>query len=314
MSTTTYARPLHTVPDIPTTKAKFAALLYLRNKAQHAFDQAISLPRSAIRWAVSLLQRWTETMASIGVFSWLGQQARKATGIIQSAGIIPVAVAVLSTPPIAAAATRLAQLVGNGVRRMGTSIWTGLKSLLARCGSTGAKVSQGLSHAGAKVADSLKAAAQHPVMAPITQALRATAALVRPISQGLVAHRLLSAMVPILWLRTLVGFLVMPLLIDRAMIGDVSEPVSTPPADPTPKASRGKSNGVGGKGDNLASNNVSDTSTALFMDAFEPATEVPMPTSGSLLTGDTDDDDASMNRAERRAQQRHDAQAKRPRR
>jgi len=50
MSTNTSTRPLNAVPSVPaTTTMRFAALLYLRLKAQQAFDKAMSLPRSAIR-------------------------------------------------------------------------------------------------------------------------------------------------------------------------------------------------------------------------------------------------------------------------
>lgn len=215
MSTTTYTRPLNAVPDIPSsTKARFAALLYMRLKAQQAFDKALSLPRSAIRWAISLFQRWADATASIGVFSWLGQQARSATGIIRSAGVLPVSIAVLSTPPIAGAATRLAGVVGNGVGRLASSAWRGLKGILSRRGSTGARISEALAVAGAKVASVVGSVATHPMVAPIARVLRATMALVRPISQGFVAHRLLGLLVPMAWLRTVIGFLVMPLLID----------------------------------------------------------------------------------------------------
>jgi hypothetical protein len=316
MSTTTFTRPLQTVPDIPTTtKAKFAILLALRLKAQEAFDKAMSLPRSAIRWAVSLFQKWAEATASIGVFAWLGQQARNAAGLIRAAGIVPVTVAVLSTPPIAAAATRLARFVGNGVRKVASAAWSGLKGLLARGGATGARIAQGLTRAGAKVVDVVRAAVEHPVMVPVAHVLQATMAFVRPISQAFVAHRLLRLLVPILWLRTLIGFLVMPLLINTGLIQGVEDLVSTPPAEPTSNGNG--SNAPSGNGTAHATSNDGSgardvTLTGLLLDTFDA--EVPMPTNGNVPTDGTDDDDPTLNRAARRAQQRQDAQAKRPRR
>ena len=318
MSTTTFTRPLQTVPDIPTTtKAKFASLLYLRLKAQQAFDKAMSLPRSAIRWAVSLFQKWAEAAASIGAFAWLGQQARNATGIIRAAGVIPFTVAVLSTPPIAAAATRLARFVGNGVRTMASAAWAGLKGLLARGGATGARINQGLADAGTKVAQAVRVAAQHPVMVPIAHVLQATMALVRPISQGFVAHRLLRLLIPILWLRTLIGVLVMPLLIDTGLVQGVRDLGSTPPAEPTTNGNGSNGNAPTGNGtDDATGNDRTDardvTLTGLLLDTFDA--EVPMPTNGNGTTDSTDDDDPALNRAARRAQQRQDAQAKRIRR
>ena len=102
--------------------------------------------------------------------------------------------------------------------------------LLARCGTTGARIAEGLAHADAKVANWVRAAAEHPIMVPIVHALQATLALVRPVSQGFVAHRLLCALAPILWLRTVIGLLVMPLLIDAAPADGVQDLVKTPPA------------------------------------------------------------------------------------
>lgn len=316
MSTTTFTRPLNAVSNIPlNSKMRFASLLVMREQARKAFDKAMSLPRSAIRWAISLFQKWAEATASIGAFAWLGQQARNATGIIRAAGVIPVTVAVLSTPPIAAAATRLARFVGNGVRKMASAAWSGLKGLLARGGSTGARITQGLADARTKVVDVVRAAVEHPVMVPVAHVLQATMAFVRPISQAFVAHRLLRLWVPILWLRSLIGFLVMPLLINTGLVQGVEDLVSTPPAEPTSNGNG--SNAPGGNGTAHATSNDGSgardvTLTGLLLDTF--AAEVPMPTNGDGQTDGTDDDDPALNRAARRAQQRQDAQARRPRR
>ena len=314
MTTNTYTRPLYTVPKVPpNTKGRFAALLRLREQGYKAFDKAVSLPRSAIRWAVSMFQKWVDAAASAGVFSWLGQQARNGVGVIRAAGVIPVAVAVLSIPPIAAAATRLARFVGNGLRRVASAAWAGLKGLLARCGTTGARITQALTHAGSKVASWVRAAAEHPIMVHVVQTLRATVALVRPISQGFVAHRLLGALVPILWLRTVIGLLVMPMLIDTALADGVRDLASTPPAGPTTPSSASRDNGSDGNAP--TGNGTHDaTDTGLPIDAFGPATEVPMPTNGSLPTDEAiAEEDPPLNRAARRAQQRQDAQARRTR-
>lgn len=49
------------VPDIPpSTKARFAALLTLRDAAYRTVDKALSFPHSAISWALSLFHRWVE--------------------------------------------------------------------------------------------------------------------------------------------------------------------------------------------------------------------------------------------------------------
>jgi hypothetical protein len=316
MSTTAYAMPLHSVPNAPpNTKARFAALLAMREAANKAFDKALSVPRSAIRWAMSLFQRWADATASVGAFTWLGQQARSATSLVRAAGIAPVAVAVLSTPPLARAVTGGARLAGNGLLKAASAAWSGLKTLLARCGNTGTRITGGLAHAGANIAGAVRAAAQHPIMVPIAHALRATLALVRPISQGFVAHRMLGLLVPILWLRTLIGLLVMPLLVDTGLAHGVRDIVNPQPAEPNTNASNGNSRGAhtGADDSHVTGNKGSDGNhNGLLIDALTTpvSTEVPKPTNGSHPSEGADEDHF-LNRAARRAQQREDAQAKR---
>ena len=291
MSTATYERPLYAVPDVPpSTKARFASLLALRDAAQRAFDKALSLPRSAIRWAIDLFHRWVEATGSLGVLSWLSARARDAAGLFRRVGIVPSALAVLSTPPITAAAVRVAKFAGRGIVRVAKAAWTGIKGLLGHCGNTGTQVVEVLSQAGTTVADAATAVAQHPMMAPVAKALKATLALVRPVSWGFATHRLLGALVPIVWLRAVVELLVMPFLVDSTLAGNVRDSVWTPPTDQA---------------------NSDVTSDGLLIDVL--ATPIPKSTNGSAPGPDQlDDEEPSLNRASRRAQQRDDAQARRP--
>jgi hypothetical protein len=317
MSTTAYAMPLHSVPNAPpNNKARFASLLAIREAANNAFDKAMSVPRSAFRWAMSLFQRWADATAGVGVFTWLGQQSRNVTTLIRAAGIVPVAVAVLSTPPAAAAVTRLARFAGNGLVRAASATWSGLTALMARCGTTGTRITQGLAHAGANIVGMVRAAAKHPIMVPIAHALRATLALVRPISQGFVAHRLLGLLVPILWLRTLIGLLVMPLLVDTGLAKGVRDLVNTTPAEQTTSNGNGGGPHTRSEDSPVTGNKGSDGNhDGLLIDGLTTPlpTEVPKSTNGSHPTEGADEDQ-SLNRAARRAQQREDAQAKRSRR
>ena len=141
-----YDREFHVVPDIQhtPTQARFAALLVLRDAALRAFDKAMTVPRSAIRWAIGLVHRWVEATGSAGVLSWLGGHARNATSLIREAGVVPSLFAVLSTPPIPAAAVSAAKFVGKGIVHVAKAAWTGIKSLLGRCGSTGNQIVQSL--------------------------------------------------------------------------------------------------------------------------------------------------------------------------
>jgi len=224
---------MHAVPDIPLTptQLKLTTLLLMRATAQRALDKAMAVPRSAIRWVLSQLHRWVEATGGLGVLSWVSDHARGAVGLIRAAGVVPAAVAVLSMPPVTAAAIRVAKFAGRGIVRIAKVAWSGIKSLLGRCGTTGAQIVQTLSTAGTKVADAATAVAKHPLMAPVVHVLKAAVALVRPVSRGFVAHRLLAALVPVLWLRAIIGFLFMPFLVDTNLGGNVWDWATTQPAD-----------------------------------------------------------------------------------
>ena len=87
MSTATYERPLYAVPNVPpSTKARFASLLALRDAAYRAFDEALSPPRSAIRWAIDLFHRWVEATGSLGVLSWVSARTRDAADLFRTVG------------------------------------------------------------------------------------------------------------------------------------------------------------------------------------------------------------------------------------
>jgi hypothetical protein len=290
MSTTAYAPPLYSVPSgASSTKSRFAALLALRDAARRAFDRALSVPRSAIRWAVALFNRWVEAAGSVGVLSWLSARARDAAGLFRQVGVLPSALAVLSTPPIAAAAARVARFLGNGLRRVASAAWTGLKSLLARCGKTGTQIAEGLGRVGTHIAGAAHAVARHPMMGRLAQALDATLALVRPVSSGLVTHRLLGVLVPIVWLRMVFELLVMPFLIDTSLAGSLWDFVSTAP-DSSEQASAEENEGA---------------SADLLVKAFA----TPTPNGHARSEDRSADDEEPLNRASRRAQQREDAHA-----
>jgi len=289
MSTATYERPLYAVPNVPpSTKERFASLLAVRDAAYRAFDKALSLPRSAIRWAIDLFHRWVEATGSVGVFSWVSARARDAAGLLRQVGILPSAMAVLSTPPIAAAAGRVARFVGSGLLRVASAACTGLKGLLNRCGNTGTRIAEGLARAGTRVADAFRAAAVHPMMGRLGQGLDATLALVRPVSWGVVTHRLLGALVPIAWLKTVFELLVMPFLIDTGLAGSLWDFASSQQAD----------------ADEAGTEDNEGNSADLLVNAFGTATA-----DGHARSDESAEDEQPLNRASRRAQQREDAHA-----
>jgi hypothetical protein len=309
MSTATYDTPLRVVPDIPLTptQARFTTLLLMRATARQALDRAMAVPRSAIRWAIGLFHRWVEATGSAGFMSWLGGQARNAASLIREAGIVPSLLAVLSTPPIPAAVATAARFAGRGIVRAAKAAWSGIKSLLGYCGTTGAQVVQTLSTAGTKIANAVTAVAKHPMMTPVVHALKATLALVHPVSTGFVTHRLLQALIPVVWFRLIFEFLSMPFLVDFNLAGNVWDWATSQPADPTTT-------------DNAHA--TDDAEGDLLINTFG-ATAMPTGTVPSDIAQDDvaeqgsdnmqDEEEPFLNREERRAQQREDRR-NRPRR
>ena len=310
MSTATFDRPIFAVPDfsLTPTQGRFTALLLMRATARRAFDKAMAVPRSAIRWAIGLFHRWVEATGSAGVLPWLGGQARNAASLIREAGIVPSLFAILSTPPIPAAAATAARFVGRGIVRVAKTAWAGIQSLLGRCGTTGVQIVQTLSTTGTQVADAVKAVAKHPVMAPVVHAFRATLALVRPVSRGFVANRLLATLVPVLWLRAMIGFLFMPFLVDFNLAGNVWDWATTQPADADPATTDDTQGTDDAEGDLLITT---------FGATAMPSGTVPSDLAQSDVAEDDteqDEEEPFLNRSERRAQQREDKRNPRPRR
>jgi len=71
MSSAMYDREFRVVPDIPTTKAQLAEVLWVRLAAYRAFDKARSVSRSALGWVLSQLHRWVEATGGLSVLSWV---------------------------------------------------------------------------------------------------------------------------------------------------------------------------------------------------------------------------------------------------
>jgi len=220
MSSAMYDREFHVVPDIPLTptQARFTTLPLMRATARRALDKAIAVPRSAIRWAIGLFHRWVQATGSAGVMSWFGGQVRNAASLIREAGIVPSLFAVLSTPPMPAAAATAARFAGRGIVHVAKAAWSGIKSLVGRCGNTGKQITESLSHTVTRIANAVRSVAKHTMVQSVLNALKATLVLVRPVSSGFVTHRLLQALLPLVWFRLVFEFLFMPFLVDFNLV------------------------------------------------------------------------------------------------
>jgi hypothetical protein len=315
VSTASFDRPIYAVPDIhplTPTQFRFSTLLLMRATARQALDKAMAVPRSAIRWAIGLFHRWVQATGSAGVLSWLGGQARNAASLIREAGIVPALVAVLSAPPVAAAAVQVAKFAGRGIVRVAKAAWTGIKSLLGRCGVTGVQIVEKLSTTGTKIADAVRWVAKHPLMVPVIHAFKATLALVRPVSRGFVVNRLLAAFVPVLLLRAIIGFLFMPLLVDTNLAGTVWDWATAQPANADPASSYDTRGADNAEGDLL----TQTFGSAIPMPGVKDLPSETLQSDVGEQGDDTEQDDEELflNRAERRAQQREDKRNQRPRR
>ena len=208
--------------------------------------------------------------------------------------------AVLSTPPVTAAAVRVAKVIGRNILRVAKAAWSGIKSLLGRCGNTGAQITESLSHTGTVIADAVESVAKHPMMALVMQALRATVALVRPVCQGLVASLLLAALVPVLWLRTVIAFLFMPFVVDST--GNAWAWATARPAALSSDDAEGT--------DDLLINTFAIPMPSSAVPAGVEQAEVAEQTDAVDQVGEQlADQDQHLNRASRRAQLREDAHA-----
>ena len=119
----------------------------------------------------------------------------------------------LSTPPVWRATLRLAKAASSALTSFGRGVWACVKNLLGHGGTTGARVSQSLSQAGAALRGAARAVLAHLATQPVLQTLKSMSGLVRPVSQGMVTHRLLGLLVPAVWLRVALELIALPLLL-----------------------------------------------------------------------------------------------------
>ena len=306
MSTATgYDRaPLYAVPGQPTME-RFALLLALRAAARRTFDQAIAVPRAALGWVLRHLHAIAAAAADVRGLTRLGGLGKSALATVREVGIIPTAVAVLSTPVVAAHVLRAAKAVGRGLVRLARSAWAGTQGLLSRGGSTGENITSGITSAGTTVAAVARRVLRHPVTQQVLPAFAAAATLTRPVSHALLAHRVLARLIPAAWLRVLLEAVLVPFVVDPSLAGRVGGAAAPRRGqDPTHAAGRPQGTRTAGKHRPFPATTV----------AAEPGEPAATPKLDNLENPwDTWDgkDLQPLNRAERRAHQRTQAQAKR---
>ncbi|MFC7489445.1 MULTISPECIES: hypothetical protein [unclassified Knoellia] len=291
MSTATYDRaPLYAVPDPTQQKQKFGFLLSLRRRARQALDTLLSLPRGAASWVLRHARTLLDEVSEHRLLGWAASRLQDASRFLRSIGVLPLAAAVLSTPPVRRTAARWARAVGKTLATFGRHVWARTHRLLARGGATGIRLSAALSSAGAMVASAVHAVASHPAVRQLVQALRGLCTTIHPLTHSVIAHRALGLLVPTMWLRVALELLALPFVLAPGMPSAFRRSASDPVAAAVPAQ--------GGR-------------------PPEPVFDVPAATTDSNGQGLTDDegdqglDLEPRNRAERRAQQQDQARARR---
>lgn len=289
MSTATYDRPLHAVPTPPEQQAQFAFLLAVRRRAHQALDALLALPRGAAGWALRHLRTLLDGASEHRLLGWAGAGLRGAATLVRGVGLVPLAAALLSTPPIWRATVSLSRAAGSALASFGRGIWNRVKGLLRRAGATGDCVARALSSAGDTLVGTARTVASHPAAQPVVHALSSLASFVRPLSQSLVAHRLLGLLVPALWVRVALELLAIPLLLapglPAAIRSGLHHNADEAPAGPEPGADQEAATAPSENGAE-----ADESSASEWEQMLEP-----------------------LNRAERRAQQQDQARAKRAR-
>ncbi len=279
-------RPLHAVPP-PTTTDRFALLLRIRRAARRALDLALTVPRAAAGWVIRQARTVLAGASANGLLTGAGGLLRSAAGVVRAVGVIPVTATILSSPPVWRVAVRAASAVGHQLTSAARGLWSRVKGLLGRAGTVGARISTALSAAGTTAAHLVGRVSTHPAVQALLDSAKRLGALVAPLSRTVVVHRLLRLLVPVAWARVVLEAAALPLLLALGLVatppGPDNGPAAGVPIAPAPDAG--------------------------------PNPPVTQAVSGAPHRDEAGDEDldvteVAFNRAERRAQQRSQAQAK----
>lgn len=290
MSTATYDRPLRAVPTPPEQRAQFAFLLSARRRAHQVLDALLALPRGAAGWALRHLRTLLDGPTDHHLLGWASAGLRGAATLVRGIGLAPLAAALLSAPPVWRATVRLARASGSGLATLGRACWIRAKGLLGRCGSPGGRIAKALSSTGSALTRAAQAVATHPAAQPVIQAVRSVLSLVRPLSHGVVAHRLLGLLVPAVWLRVALEILAVPLLLAPGLPGAIRSRLH-------------EGSEVAPAGSTVPKPGTEQEATPAPSENGAEAEELPASEWEQMLE--------PLNRAERRARQQDQARAKR---
>ena len=304
--------PLHAVPSIEETQDRMGILVVLKNAARAVFDQAASIPRGAIGWVVHHAQTLIAQATTRPVLSRAVNLARHASSAIRAVGLVPIAVAVASTPVVRQRLLSAAAWVGSRVGTVAGSLWGRAAGFLSRS-PLGRVVTRAAVQAVATIRATTVNVLTHPGAVAVTRGVRQALAAARPVSVAVIGHRVAALIAPAGWMRVALQVAVIP-----AVLGAL---LNTSPALSTSRVGLEASAGtaVGDVTEDIERNHGLTPQPAAHVPAQGQESGVvngahpPVDVTASDVDTAVADEAAwvPMNRAERRAQQRADARAQR---
>lgn len=299
--TTTYAPPLHVVQSPPTgtDRSLFAALLAARRFARRVLDRARAATKAAVRYVLRTAGHWlTKVRRSplAAALRWLAGKAVSIVPVIKAVGVLPPTLAMLTAPPLQRLAARACRFAGHVLRRAGAALHRATDGLLRRCGALGARLADGLAALKDAILDRLRRLTSSSAYVTVADSVRYALGLVGPLSRSVLLHRVLRLLLQPLWLRGVVEILALPLFLDGRLSEGLLAAVKNLPTW-------------------LAGYRYPHPVVAVVMDDTRPVDDptVPPPEYSSGRPDEFGDLFATappQNRAERREQQRQQAQAK----
>ncbi len=186
-------RPLHAVPSIEDTQARLGALVVLKNAARAVFDRAVSAPRGALGWVLHQARALIAQVTTRPVLSRAADLARHASGALRAVGLVPIMVAVASTPVVRQRLQTATAWIGSRLATVAGSVWGRAAAIMSRF-PLGQTVTRSATQAASTIRDTAVNVVSHP--AAVARGVREVLAAARPISVAVLAHRVAALVAP----------------------------------------------------------------------------------------------------------------------
>ncbi len=188
-------------------------LVLLRRAAQRAFDLAMALPKGAIGRGLCHTRTVLAAIGANPTRATIAAQVRNLGSVVQDLGPVTIAAATLRTPAVWATAIKAARWAGAKIADGAKALWRETASLLHKIGPAGDRVVDTLRGAGQTLATTVMSLLRHRVSRTVWHGFRSAAAMVRPVAQAILVHRLAVRLIANTTLRIALLFLVTPLVL-----------------------------------------------------------------------------------------------------